>query len=204
MPVYQLPGSNAIETAERCPERVAGLVLAGCSAEPVGPVAAVFRGFAWGLEHAQRGGFGVVNRSFFRVRYGTRIAHGPLLVGIMSGVLGSQIGSRALGLLEQQVRFKAPVRIGDTIHVEGELESKKELDAATGLVVFNWKIVNQRGETAAIAKVRGEIWELYQGLKGYREHPEPSQRPRDEAFWQMDMMFLPMRHPIFASNDYLK
>src|SRR5262245_20137881 len=29
---------------------------------------------------------------------------------------------------------------------------------------------------AAIAKVRGEIWELYQDLKGYRQHPEPSRR----------------------------
>jgi Transposase IS66 family len=34
---------------------------------------------------------------------------------------------------------------------------------------------------AAIAKVRGEIWELYQGLKGYREHPEPSRRPGLES-----------------------
>jgi Transposase IS66 family len=29
---------------------------------------------------------------------------------------------------------------------------------------------------AAIAKVRGQIWELYQDLKGYRQHPEPSRR----------------------------
>jgi len=29
---------------------------------------------------------------------------------------------------------------------------------------------------AMIAKVRGEIWELYQDLKGYRQHPEPSRR----------------------------
>jgi len=34
---------------------------------------------------------------------------------------------------------------------------------------------------AAIAKVRGEIWELYQDLKGYREHPEPSRRPDLES-----------------------
>jgi hypothetical protein len=30
---------------------------------------------------------------------------------------------------------------------------------------------------AAIAQVRGEIWELYQDLKGYRRRPEPSRRP---------------------------
>jgi hypothetical protein len=29
---------------------------------------------------------------------------------------------------------------------------------------------------AAIAKVRGQIWELYQDLKGYRQRPEPSRR----------------------------
>jgi hypothetical protein len=34
---------------------------------------------------------------------------------------------------------------------------------------------------AAIAKVRGQIWELYQDLKGYRQQPEPSQRPALEA-----------------------
>lgn len=34
---------------------------------------------------------------------------------------------------------------------------------------------------AAIAKVRGEIWELYQDLKRYRRHPEPSRRPDLEA-----------------------
>jgi hypothetical protein len=34
---------------------------------------------------------------------------------------------------------------------------------------------------AAIAKVRGEIWELYQDLKGYREHPDPSRRAALES-----------------------
>jgi hypothetical protein len=34
---------------------------------------------------------------------------------------------------------------------------------------------------AAIAKVRGQIWELYQDLKGYRQRPEPSLREELEA-----------------------
>ena len=99
-----LGGYVAIETAERCPERVAGLVLAGCSAEPVGPVAAVFRGFAWGLEHAQRGGFGVVNRGFFRVRYGTRIAD-PIIAGGFWPVGGAQA-------LRQVLRTRFVERLG--------------------------------------------------------------------------------------------
>jgi hypothetical protein len=34
---------------------------------------------------------------------------------------------------------------------------------------------------AAIAKVRGQIWELYQDLKGYRQRPAASRRPDLEA-----------------------
>ena len=34
---------------------------------------------------------------------------------------------------------------------------------------------------ATIAQVRGEIWELYQDLKGYRQQPEPSRRSDLEA-----------------------
>jgi Transposase IS66 family len=37
------------------------------------------------------------------------------------------------------------------------------------------------GHRAAIAKVRGQIWELYQDLKGYRRQPEPSRREDLEA-----------------------
>jgi hypothetical protein len=34
---------------------------------------------------------------------------------------------------------------------------------------------------AALAQVRGQIWELYQDLKTYRQQPEPSRRPDLEA-----------------------
>jgi hypothetical protein len=34
---------------------------------------------------------------------------------------------------------------------------------------------------AAIAQVRGQIWALYQDLKGYRQQPEPSRRPDLES-----------------------
>jgi pimeloyl-ACP methyl ester carboxylesterase len=75
-----LGGYVAIDAAERCPERVAGLVLSGCSAEPVGLVGALFRGLAWGLDHAPVGPLGVVNRGYFRFRYGHRVAD-PIVLG---------------------------------------------------------------------------------------------------------------------------
>jgi len=86
-----------------------------------------------------------------------RIAHGMLLLSYCVGLVPLD-PEHVLALRGfERIAFKRPVRIGDTIHVEGELESKKELDEATGLVVFTWKIVNQRGEVAALAKVR-VVW----------------------------------------------
>jgi acyl dehydratase len=49
------------------------------------------------------------------------------------------------------------VKIGDTIRVEGELEAKRELDDATGLAEFGWRIVNQRGQAVARARAR-VVW----------------------------------------------
>lgn len=83
-----------------------------------------------------------------------RIAHGMLLLSYSVGLVPLD-PEQVLALRGfERVAFKRPVRIGDTIHVEGELESKKELDALSGLAVFNWKLVNQRAETVALAKVR--------------------------------------------------
>jgi 3-hydroxybutyryl-CoA dehydratase len=94
-----------------------------------------------------------------------RIAHGMLLLSYCVGLVPLD-PDHVLALRGfERVAFKRPVRIGDTIHVEGELESKKELDAATGLVVFAWKIVNQRSEVVTLAKVR-VVWR--------RAGPEPA------------------------------
>ena len=75
-----LGGYVAIEAAERCPDRVAGLVLSGCSAEPVGPVGALFRALAWGLDHAPQGPLDAANRGYFRMRYGRAVAD-PIIAG---------------------------------------------------------------------------------------------------------------------------
>jgi acyl dehydratase len=86
-----------------------------------------------------------------------RIAHGMLLLSYCVGLVPLD-PAHVLALRGfERVAFKRPVRIGDTIHVEGELESKKVLDDATGLVVFAWKIVNQRSEVVTLAKVR-VVW----------------------------------------------
>jgi len=104
--------------------------------------------------------------------WGGRIAHGMLLLSYCVG-LAPFDPAYVLALRGfERVAFKRPVRIGDTIRVEGELDSTKELDAATGLVVFNWKIVNQRDEVVALARVR-VVW---------RRAPLPALAEREEVY----------------------
>src|SRR5664279_2242517 len=86
-----------------------------------------------------------------------RIAHGMLLLSYCVGLVPLD-PEQVLALRGfERIAFKRPVRIGDTIRVEGQVDSKQELDAATGLVTFAWKIVNQRSEVVALAKVR-VVW----------------------------------------------
>jgi acyl dehydratase len=96
-----------------------------------------------------------------------RIAHGMLLLSYCVGLVPLDPAQVMALRGFERIAFKRPVRIGDTVHVEGTCESKAELDDATGLVVFGWKIVNQRDETAAIAKVR-VVW---------RREPQPASEP---------------------------
>ncbi len=103
-----------------------------------------------------------------------RIAHGMLLLSYCVGLVPLD-PAHVLALRGfERIAFKRPVRIGDTIHVEGELESKKEVDPLSGLVVFDWRVVNQRDEVAALAKVR-VLW---------RRAPEPAlaATAREEVF----------------------
>ena len=49
-----------------------------------------------------------------RSRYGTRILHGPFTAALMSTAIGLYFASTAIGFLEHNCRFIAPVRAGDT------------------------------------------------------------------------------------------
>jgi 3-hydroxybutyryl-CoA dehydratase len=50
--------------------------------------------------------------------FGTRIVHGTLLTGVMAGVLSEHFQATAIGYLEQDVRFRAPVFPGETVTTE--------------------------------------------------------------------------------------
>jgi pimeloyl-ACP methyl ester carboxylesterase len=107
-----LGGYVAIDAAGAYPDRVAGLVLAGCSAEPVGAMAWPFRMLATTLERAPRGGLDVANRAFFRLRYGGPVAQDLIEAGFWSAggaaALRQLVGRR---YLDRLARLWAPVVI---------------------------------------------------------------------------------------------
>jgi 3-hydroxybutyryl-CoA dehydratase len=86
-------------------------------------------------------------------RFGERIAHGLLVLSYAAGLMPFDperiVALRRVG----DAVFKQPVKIGDTIHVEGEVVSKTEIDAAHGLVSTRWRVLNQHGKLVARASV---------------------------------------------------
>lgn len=51
-----------------------------------------------------------------------RIVHGMLTAGLISKVIGTQLPGEGSIYLEQHIKFLKPVRIGDTIKAEVEIE----------------------------------------------------------------------------------
>jgi 3-hydroxybutyryl-CoA dehydratase len=79
--------------------------------------------------------------------FGERIAHGMLVLAYAVGLVTLD-PDRVLALRGiRDATFKAPVRIGETIHVEGKVSALKPLTPAAGLVSCAWRIVNQDGRT---------------------------------------------------------
>jgi 3-hydroxybutyryl-CoA dehydratase len=72
----------------------------------------------------------------------TRIAHGMLGAGFISAVLGMQLPGPGTIYVKQDLKFKAPVRIGDTVTAEATV---KEIDAAKNRVIMTTVVKNQEG-----------------------------------------------------------
>jgi pimeloyl-ACP methyl ester carboxylesterase len=119
-----LGGYVAMHLAERAPERVRGLVLAGATADPVGLRAAPYLALA-GLMGAFDGhGLDTLNRWFFERRYVPAIAD-----PIVSGGFWSSGGAAALRCLAGQ-SFKPTLAAypGPTLILNGALDIPFRLD----------------------------------------------------------------------------
>ncbi len=81
--------------------------------------------------------------------FGERIAHGLLGLSIASG-LGMQMGfldGTVIAFTGLEWKFKAPIKIGDTIHMVGTVKQTKAMKAlGGGFVVLETRVLNQRNE----------------------------------------------------------
>jgi acyl dehydratase len=97
--------------------------------------------------------------------FGERVAHGLLGLAYAAG-LGWQLGfleGTVLAFMSIEWKFRAPIKIGDTIHVVVKVKQKKEMKAAGGgVVVLEMRVLNQReevtqqGEWTVLVKSRGQ------------------------------------------------
>jgi 3-hydroxybutyryl-CoA dehydratase len=81
-------------------------------------------------------------------QYGGRIAHGALLVGLMSGAGARMRVGRTASLGYDRVRFIAPVKFGDTITTEYMIT---EVNHQKKRIYNQVTCTNQRGEVVASA-----------------------------------------------------
>ena len=94
-----------------------------------------------------------------RTRFKQRIAHGMLSAGYISAALGTKLApSATVVYLSQQMRFRLPVRIGDTITAEVEVTA---IDSEKSIVTVRTDCRNQEGA----AVVTGEATVLLDPLR---------------------------------------
>jgi 3-hydroxybutyryl-CoA dehydratase len=75
--------------------------------------------------------------------FGERIAHGMLVAGLISAVLGSQLPGPNSIYLGQDLSFVAPVKIGDTVKVVVTVTEKRD---DKRIIKLRTTAYNQRGE----------------------------------------------------------
>ena len=83
--------------------------------------------------------------------YGKRVVHGMFGISMMTGLLdrtGVFDGSAIAMLGIKDWSFKGPIFVGDTLHFEMEIISKRLTSKeGRGIVDRRFKLINQRGET---------------------------------------------------------
>jgi acyl dehydratase len=81
--------------------------------------------------------------------FGERIAHGLLGLSVASGLsvrLGFMEGT-VIAFMGLEWKFRAPIKIGDTIHIRAEVAQLKPMPRlGGGIVTFNVELLNQRDE----------------------------------------------------------
>lgn len=98
-----------------------------------------------------------------QTRFGQRIAHGLLVAGLISTVIGTRIPGPGAIYAGQTLRFRRPVFLDDTITVTATIT---KYDQDSGRMTLETVCRNQAGE------------EVIVGEADIRYQPEPSSRPQ--------------------------
>lgn len=93
-------------------------------------------------------------------KFGGRIAHGMLTLAVGTGLLFRLIGHALLpktnvtvaGL--EKVRFLAPVRIGDTLRLSGEIIKLLDMPDQLGLIRVKFTMLNQSEEEICMGHLK--------------------------------------------------
>lgn len=88
-------------------------------------------------------------------KFGTRIAHGYLTSNVMAAPFGMWFHGTAIAYVEHAIRFTAPVKPGDTLHVSWTVSAKDDKPKhGGGIVSFTGVCKNQDGVTVAEATAK--------------------------------------------------
>jgi 3-hydroxybutyryl-CoA dehydratase len=119
-----------------------------------------------------------------RSPFGGRIAHGMLTMSLAVGLVPLDpelvLALRRVG----DVVFKRPVRLNESIRVEGEISALAPVDEHAGLVNFGWAVRNQ--DDALVCRARVEVlWRRaqadgVQAVRGFWHDPVTAQAPAGE------------------------
>ena len=86
-----------------------------------------------------------VNEAFAsETRFKKRIAHGMLTASLISTVIGTDLPGANTIYMSQEVKFTAPVYLGDTLTAEVEVLEKRE---DKRILTLKTTVVNQDGQT---------------------------------------------------------
>lgn len=97
--------------------------------------------------------------------FGERIAHGMLGLSYAIGLVWQQgvLEGTVVAFRGLDMKFKGPLKIGDTMHVAANIVETKPIRNAGGIVVIELRVLNQRDEVlyqgtmTVIVKGRGEV-----------------------------------------------
>jgi acyl dehydratase len=90
-------------------------------------------------------------------RFGARIAHGALVLSVALGLVTFWPPAMKAFYGIDKLRFVAPTRIGDTVHVETEVLDVAPRPAGDGVVTSKFVVRNQRGEDVLVAELKSLV-----------------------------------------------